>query len=277
LAQDRRAQALAAMLSELALRSPGSTMDLALGLAGLMSYFDANPPRRDSLRRVVDACAAELLTRFSPRASLFRGHAGVRLRSAAQARVTTFATQVYPLHGLAWYARGIDADVFPVLGRVAATLVEAQGPLGQWWWFYSAKSGAVLEGYPVYSVHQDAMAFMALLPLRVRAAGAHERQLSRGLDWLFGANELGTSLVRSDPAYISRCIQRVGSESDGFAGISHSNRLKVVARGIGLGSQEAAQGAAPGTLEILHECRSYHLGWILYAESLINREHGASS
>ena len=47
-------------------------------------------------------------------------------------------------------------------------------PHGQWWWHYDVRDGSVVERYPVYSVHQHAMAPMALLrPARGRRRRPH--------------------------------------------------------------------------------------------------------
>lgn len=218
----------------------------------------------------IEACrrwTAELLGRFSPAADLF-GPIGrpTGVRTAALRRVTSFAAQVYPLHGLAAYYR-VSGEAPPAtLGRVADRIVDAQGPLGQWWWLYSTKGRAILEGYPVYSVHQDGMAFMALLPLQALGVGSYEQPLALGLEWLSARNELSTDLVRRDPPIVFRNIQRVGSDADAMFGISRGNLARVVARSLRPSSDHV--DADPGSLEVLHECRPYHLGWLLYAYSL---------
>ena len=63
--------------------------------------------------------------------------------------------------------------------------VARQGPAGQWWWHYDRRTGRVVERYPVYAVHQDAMAPMALLALERRgAASTCATPIARGLAWL---------------------------------------------------------------------------------------------
>ncbi len=218
----------------------------------------------------IESCrrwAAELLGRFSSRAELFgpfRRPTGVR--SALIHRLTSFAAQVYPLHGLASFYRVTGEAPAPALRRAADRIVAAQGPLGQWWWLYSTQNRAVLEGYPVYSVHQDGMAFMALLPVEALGEGAYREHLALGLDWLSGANELSTDLVRRDSPIIFRNIQRVGSDADAMFGISRANLARVVARSLRPGADHTE--AEAGELEVLRECRPYHLGWLLHAYAL---------
>jgi hypothetical protein len=127
----------------------------------------------------------------------------------------------------------------------------------------------VVEQYPVYSVHQDAMAFMALVPLQELGLGRYEDQLWRGLDWLFGNNELNQLLIHDEPQIIWRCIQRRGSDPDAWGGISRSNRRRVLVRAaVGRGEERPAR-IAQDRLEVLREDRPYHLGWVLYAASLV--------
>jgi hypothetical protein len=270
LAGDPRGEQLTNLLCG-ALESTGwSSMELGLGLSGLVAAFGAYPSARDRCARLARSTAAALLERFSPRADLFRGSRRTSARNATRPYLTSFASQVYPLHGLAQFTRAIGQHPPQELSHVAGKLLDLQGPLGQWWWFYSTRSGRVLEGYPVYSVHQDGMAFMALAPLRELGVRVAPEALLRGLRWVSGENELGVGLARDDPPFIARCIQRAGSDPDGFGGISRSNRLRVAARSLVPGRRDDVVAADTRTLEVLEECRPYHLGWLLYATRLMD-------
>lgn len=267
LAEDPRGAPLARRLAER--RDLGGCDSAALGhvVNGLAVAAAAYPEQSGATIESCRRWAAELLERFAPAADLF-GPIGrpTGARSALLSRVTSFAAQVYPLHGLAAYHRVTGEAPAPALGRVANRIVDAQGPLGQWWWLYSTKTRAILEGYPVYSVHQDGMALMALLPLEALGVGSYRQPLALGLDWLSDRNELSTDLVRRDPPIIFRNIQRAGSDEDAMFGISRGNLARVVARSLRPVSDHL--DADSGTLEVLHECRPYHLGWLLYAYSL---------
>lgn len=267
LAEDRRG---AELTRELAARDDLRNCEsAALGhvINGLAIAAEAYPEQGG---RAIEACrrwAPELLGRFSSKADLFgpfRRPTG--MRSALIHRLTSFAAQVYPLHGLASFYRVSGEAPAPVLRRVAERIVAAQGALGQWWWLYSTRSRAVLEGYPVYSVHQDGMAFMALLPVERLGEGSYREPLALGLDWLSDRNELSIDLVRRDPPIIFRNIQRVGSDADAMFGISRANLARVVARSLHPGADRT--DATPDRLEVLRECRPYHLGWLLHAYAL---------
>ena len=271
LAEDRRGAELTGRLA--AHEDLGTSESATLGhvIHGLAVAAEAYPERSGE---ALDACrrwVPELLGRFAPEAELFgpfRRPTGVR--SAMISRLTSFAAQVYPLHGLSSFYRVAGEAPSPVLRRAAMRIVEAQGSLGQWWWLYSTRTPAVIEGYPVYSVHQDGMAFMALLPVEALGEGSFRESLALGLAWLFGANELATGdLVSREPAAVFRNIQRVGSDEDAMFGISRANLGRVVARSLRPGANHTE--ASPAGLEVLYESRPYHLGWLLHAYALAGK------
>jgi hypothetical protein len=248
--------------------SASSTMELGLVLAASAAAIDAFASA-GVVARPATAAADELLARFSSSANLFRGSASaLRPRQKLQARMTSFASQVYPMLGLVEFARATGTTPPAQVTKAADRLVELQGPLGEWWWIYSSKTGAVLEGHPVYSVHQHAMAFMALAPLQNLQLGTYSSDLARGLQWIFGDNELKTPVVDFGHDMVARCIQRIGSDADGPLGLSVPQWRKVVLSSLGLRSVRPP--ATENDLEILWECRPYELGWLLYARSLIN-------
>jgi hypothetical protein len=176
-----------------------------------------------------------------------------------RAHVGSFADQIYPVQALArLHASGDDPQALAVAGRVAGLLCQAQAGTGQWWWHYDARSGRVIEGYPVYSVHQHAMAPMALFDL-ADAGGQLELDAVRsGLRWLAAPGEASERLIAEEVPVIWRKVAR-------------DDRRKVV-RGVAALSTAIRPGTSPPGLSRLfppgkvdHECRPYELGWLLYA------------
>jgi len=113
------------------------------------------------------------------------------------------------------------------------------------------------------------MAFLGLMELERIGIGDFREALALGVEWELGANELGTSLVSREPGSIARCIQRRDGDGDGEYGLSRRNLLQLYARTAAPQLAVDRTGAAPQSLELLPECRSYHLGWTLYADSLV--------
>jgi hypothetical protein len=267
LAGDSRQKDILKQTSNVTRVRNAATMDLALLLSGLVKCYEHNRQIRDTARSAMLDVRDELLLRFSRSASLFRNTGARRVKNVLQGRLTSFASQVYTIHALAELARCVEDTVRPECVLTAQKLVCEQGTLGQWWWQYSNITGRTLEGYPVYSVHQDGMAFMALATLYNLGHARYREPLWSGLEWLFGNNELGTTLIDRDRNMVFRCIQRRRSDPDGIGGMSRFNRIRAILSSVDLYPAAGIRAKRDG-LEVLRECRPYHFGWILYASSL---------
>jgi hypothetical protein len=228
-----------------------ATVEVAWALAALAA---CRPRGFDGLARDV---AERLMASFNERSGLFPhvpGGAGLR------AHVTCFADQVYPIHALSLYsAARQEPRALEMASQCARVICERQGDAGQWWWHYDVRTGSVIEGYPVYAIHQDAMAPMALLALGAAGGPVMDAHIERGLSWLAAAPELtGGSLI--DPA--ARMVWRkVARREPGKASRyiqSAATRVLPSLRAPGLDRL-----FPPG--EIDYEDRPYHYGWLLYA------------
>ena len=129
-----------------------------------------------------------------------------------RAHVGSFADQVYPIQALArLHDSAADPEALAAANAVAKVICDAQGPAGQWWWHYDSRTGGVVEGYPVYTVHQHAMAPMALLDLADAGGDAHLAEICRGLRWLAAppeARPCTAQLVLDDPPITWRKVAR---------------------------------------------------------------------
>ncbi len=206
-----------------------------------------------------DEAARRLMGAFRPQAELFPHHVGgtpARLRG----HVACFADQVYPIQALARYA-AMTADLEPLdaARRCADRICRCLGPGGQWCWHYDVRTGRVVEVYPVYSVHQDGMAPMALFALAEAGGPAYDDAMRRGLDWLYAVPELGgTSLIEPAADMIWRKVAR-------------REPRKLVRRAQAVATRVHPRLRWPGMDALFpahvidDECRPYHLGWLLYA------------
>ena len=179
-------------------------------------------------------------------ASWYRSHVG------------SFADQVYPVQALArLHGSADDPEALAAANRVAAVICRAQGRAGQWWWHCDARTGGVVEGYPVYSVHQHAMAPMALLDLADAGGGRTTPSPSAAACGGWPAAETSESLLLDEPPVTWRKVSR-------------GDRRKLV-RGIRAASTRLRPGMRLAALDRIfqpgavdHECRPYELGWLLY-------------
>jgi hypothetical protein len=173
--------------------------------------------------------------------------------------VGSFADQAYPVQALArLHGSADDPEALAAADSVAAAICRAQGKAGQWRWHYDARTGGVVDGYPVYSVHQHALAPMALLDLADAGGQVHLDAICRGLRWLARPPETSESLLLDEPPVIWRKVTG-GDRRRLRRGLrAASGRLRPEIR------RRALDGALQaGSVD--HECRPYEPGWLLFA------------
>lgn len=193
--------------------------------------------------------------RFLNRDSLLGRHSANPLRS----HVVSFGATVYWLRALYEYASTFDDEYVDALFRFSTRRVlEIQGPLGQWPWMIAVASAQPVDPYPVFSVHQDSMSMLFLLPALDRGVDGVEEAIDLSLAWLVGDNELEFDMIVPEPFFVYRSFER--QESLGKA--------RRYARSLWRSAAGRPSGyGGGGGLRVNSECRSYQLGWILYAWS----------
>ena len=240
---------------------PLAGMEIAWLLIGLAHAIDRSPAAAAPLATVMEHLRHK---RRAP-SGLYYHDARSRLRR----RLPNFATEIYTLLALAVLGhRGLDAGATPMAEQLADHLLRLQLSDGGWPWLFDADRGVVVERYEIYSVHQDAMAPMALLQLtELTGDGRYAAAAVRGLAWSRGANELHIGMHDRGVGFAHRSIRR-RSPWDRFALATNSLATLSTGRPARLGS---------GHVELNATCRPYHLGWILEAwagrEALVS-DHG---
>lgn len=208
-----------------------------------------------------DALARRLLTAFEAGSDLF-GHvcgdgSGSEVRRFAH--VACFADQVYPIQALSCYYRTSGyREMLEAATRCAKRICALQGEAGQWWWHYDIRTGRVIEGYPVYAIHQDAMGPMALFALDDAGGGDFSAWIARGLAWLIDPPEIANSLIDWDNDIIWR---KVGRNEPGKL----SRGLQAAASGLHPSLRAPATDWLFPANRVDYESRPYHMGWMLYA------------
>jgi hypothetical protein len=173
--------------------------------------------------------------------------------------IGSFADQVYPIQALARLSVMTGSqDALKASNACAERIVALQGTAGQWWWHYDTRDGNVVEGYPVYSVHQHAMAPMALLDLCDSGGVDHRAAIAKGLHWIDGRPESREPMVSADDGVIWRKIGR--SEPRKLV-----RQLAATTTAISPGLHFPLLNQAFPADRIDRECRPYEFGWMLYA------------
>ncbi len=251
LGEPRREAIVARLLEMRPADAAHPTVDVAWTLSALT--LDREAPVGDLRERL----ARRLIEAQGPRSGAFPHLLG---GGWLRGHVCCFADLVYPIQALSLRAQRLeDRAAAGAAGRAAELIVRRQGRDGQWWWHYDVRSGDVVEGYPVYAVHQDAMAPMALFAARCATGTDFSDAIELGLDWLERSPELGGgSLVDEGAGLIWR---KVGRREPGKL----SRSLQAAASRLHRGLRVPGLDVVFPPKAIDHEDRPYHLGWLLHA------------
>ncbi|MEV7242274.1 hypothetical protein ACWDXT_22045 [Streptomyces sp. NPDC003236] len=185
-----------------------------------------------------------------------------------RAHVSCFADQTYPLQALARAHACGDGDGDPealaAAEACAARICELQGDGGQWWWHYDARTGGVVEGYPVYSVHQHAMAPTALFDLADAGGTDFAASVRKGLRWMTDVPELAGQPGRQEPLI----LDELGVT---WRKVFRGDPKKAVRAARGLGTRVVPNlrltplDRVYRPVSVDRECRPYEFGWMLHA------------
>jgi hypothetical protein len=176
------------------------------------------------------------------------------LAGVLRGRIGSFADQVYPVYALARFAQAYGSkEALTMASACAQGICRVQGPQGQWWWHYDSTTGKVAGKYPVYSVHQDGMAPMALVALSKVTGCNFAGPIDKGLQWITGSNELSRDLRDLSLHVIWRC--------------AHPRHKYKMYLDDALGLVGVSVNRNCAELTVREECRPYEFGWLLYALS----------
>jgi hypothetical protein len=229
----------------------GRTMELAWFLTGLCHATMASPKQPWPLGDLAVDTYCRLQANRGE-SGLF-GHLATKgsLSGLLRGRIGSFADQIYPIYALSKFATvfGLEEPLDLAL-ECALVICRLQGSQGQWWWFYDVETGRVVCRYPVYSVDQFGLAPLALFELERATGRQFQDAVYRGLDWVYGSNELGEDLRTPSRQVIWNCI------------LPRSRRRKYWETAASL-IRPTREHRAAKSLRVLYESRPYELGLLL--------------
>lgn len=199
-----------------------------------------------------------LEARFIPETGLFLHRAKNKLRDLRYG-ISNFADQIYSIYALSQcYGLSKQDRSLDMADQCALKIAALQGPQGQWWWHYNALTGDIHQKYPVFSVHQDAMAPFALMSLNAVSHHDYSRFISAGLRWMDSNNELNAPMIHSGLDFIKRGIERKSF-------FAKAHKLATLAFCVTSLKLALPRYDHPEYLKVMNWEYSYHPGWVLYA------------
>jgi hypothetical protein len=231
-------------------------------LCGLCEFFNHHPRHGDAEKLLHAVYGALLEWHYNTDTDLFYYQPRQRpdLRHPFMHKACYFAEQVYGIHALDRYARTTGSERAAEFARqTTARLCSHQSVGGGWAWLYDALNGALIDLYPVYTVHQLGMGPMALLPLAEKDS-ALVAAIQSGVQWVFGVNELAQPLIDYRHGVIWRSIKAryLPRQRHLMHKALSTTNLNVLSH---------KRWLQPASFRVDYECRPYELGWLLYALS----------
>ena len=229
----------------------GFTTELSWFLAGLVHATKANIDAPDEWKALAEFTFKRILRNYKGKGIFGHMHRK-SIKGFMRGHIGSFADQVYPIYAFSVFAETFNNEqALNTALECGKCICRHQGIKGQWWWHYNSISGKIAGRYPVYSVHQDSMAALALFQLG-KSSGMDIRQpVFKGLEWIFGNNEPGYNMIDTSYNLIWRCIYQKKIK------MYYDNVLHL------LGIPKAETNI--GNFKVIFECWPDHLGWVLYA------------
>jgi hypothetical protein len=169
--------------------------------------------------------------------------------------VVSFGALAYFLRSIYEYAEYRSNEAaFALFRKALFHTLRLQGRNGEWPWMIDARSGRVLDPYPVFSVHQLSMGMLFVLPAMNGGLISDRDVVARSVGWVLGKNELATPLVVHEPFFIYRSVQR--------REVLPKAR-RYIRSVINAAKRREPQAVDPSRLAINLESRSYEWGWLL--------------
>jgi hypothetical protein len=229
------------------------TVEISWALMALVCN-DAEPVETEFAGTIADA----LMNSFRNQSALFPHSPAGRGLSSLRSHINCFADFVYPVQALSYYYKTTaNRRAAEIACRSAEQMCKLQGQDGQWWWHYDVRTGQVVERYPVYSVHQDAMAPMALFALADACGGDYSHAIKKSLDWLTNPPEIAGSLIDTQRKIIWRKVAR--REPAKLV-----RKMQAVASSLHPSMRVPAVDLIFPPVAIDYETRPYEMGWLLH-------------
>jgi hypothetical protein len=235
------------------------TTELSWLLTGICATYQ-NQVMDDLLKELARQYYKALVKNFNPQTGLFRHTLTKVAPLDFRSHIGNFADQIYSVFALSLYYEIFnDKQAIMKAIQCADCLCSLQGKQGQWWWHYHSKRGSVGSPYPVFSVHQCGMGPMGLQKLSIVSGKDYRAPIYKGLNWLFGSNELGLKMVDLNRKLIWRDI-----ELSPQASITRYISILLAETSL---TRSTQQINSKNSLRLNREMRPYELGWLLYAFS----------
>jgi hypothetical protein len=226
-----------------------NTMELSWLLIGILMASTFNKTFKSSISNLPSKLYQVLRNNYRGN-GVFKHISNESLNGKLKNNAGNFADQVYSIYAFVLFSKIMKYEEALLIAEATAQKIcELQGNNGEWMWQYSSKNGDVISQYPIYSIHQDALAPIALYSIQAATGKSYEKYIFKGFDWLF-KNPLSTDMV----------CNKHNAVWDGMGPDKTYRKVKSILSNLGI-----IKNIEYKNLKVFKECSSFHLGWLLYA------------
>ena len=249
------------------------TISLAWILTGLSKSF-ALINEDEKVNKQLELLLTKLLKSYNSKAGLFTSFNGKKKNIFAKiihSEIGCFADQVYSIIALSEYCKINDnQEVKSVVESATNRTISLQGNYGEWPWLFDVEKGTILEKYPIYSVHQTAMAPMALKTAGEVIGHNYGEIIEKSLEWFDKIDFDDNGFIDEEKNIIWRSIKKRGKTKSllnhfglNYGGITADDKKRIFKKII-LNKLPLKHESIMEKLVVDYESRPYHYGWILY-------------
>lgn len=235
-----------------------NSLELGWILKSCLVLIDSFPDFHSTAEILITETKNILLNNFNKESKLFQRHTREGFKNKIGRSISCFADQVYPILALSHYfVKFKDEAILEVVKQATDRICRFQGELGQWPWHYDVLNNRICEKYPIFSVHQDSMAPMAIFASDAITGSNHTENINHSIQWLFKKNELNIDMVIEDQGIIWRDLER--KELGKFSRI-----INAILASMNIKNLVNERDKSTYKYKINYEFRPYHYGWLLY-------------
>lgn len=226
----------------------GYTMELSWFLTGLLFASTFNEKFKNSIDNLPNLVYKRIRKNYGGH-GIFQHEDKNNFEGKLRAKVGTIADQIYPIYALSIYSQQIqNEEALLIAKECAEKICEHQGKNGEWKWQYDSVTGEIISHYPIHSVHQLALAPMALFSIQMASDTDFSKNIFSSLNWLAENHKLYNQIIDKNNNAIWNKVTPI-----------LNNKLSSLLYYLKINSLNKFR-----KLKVDYVSSSYDFGWILY-------------
>ncbi|MBK8946967.1 MAG: hypothetical protein IPM32_17105 [Ignavibacteriae bacterium] len=226
----------------------GYTMELSWFLTGLLFASTFNEKFKNSIDNLPNKVFKRIRKNYDGH-GIFQHEDKNNIEGKLRANIGTFADQIYAIYALSLYSQQMHSEEALLIAKECAQKIcEHQGENGEWQWQYNSENGEIINHFPIYSVHQIALAPMALFSIQMASETDFSASIFKSLNWLFDNPKLYNTIIDKNNNSVWNKVTPI-----------KSNKLGSILNYFKINSFSKFK-----KLKVDFVSNSYDYGWILY-------------